>query len=382
MQKKIIALAVAGLASTAAFAQTNVTIYGVADATYDYVSAPGSRAGLATDFKARSRVTSNSSYIGFKGVEDLGNGLKAVFQFENGLSTENGVAGAWNNRDSYVGLAGGFGTVVMGNLTGPTRALGAKLDINAGATGIGMNNALIGKFGGGSGASHFDQRLNNAVAYVSPNMGGFSGVIGYTAGYTASGLAGAESNGADSTIRGNTGWTLGANFEGGPVYVGYAYTRVEQDAAAGGPAGVTMWDDHRVGAIFKIGSVAQIGALWDQHKQGYAGRSPLQQDVFYVNAKVNVGKGAIIGQFGQANDLRGGLGAVDNTGARHYTLGYEHSLSKRTTLKAVYSMINNQQNASYDFLYGVSAANSTATANAFSAGADPRGLSVGIRHAF
>ena len=61
MQKKIIALAIAGLASTAAFAQTNVTIYGVADATFDSVKATGSSDGSAADFKNRNRVTSNSS---------------------------------------------------------------------------------------------------------------------------------------------------------------------------------------------------------------------------------------------------------------------------------------------------------------------------------
>ena len=79
MQKKIIALAVAALASSAAFAQTNVTIYGVADATFDSVRATGSTGNSdRLDYNNRNRVTANSSYIGFKGVEDLGNGLKAV----------------------------------------------------------------------------------------------------------------------------------------------------------------------------------------------------------------------------------------------------------------------------------------------------------------
>ncbi|MCH2222496.1 MAG: porin, partial [Dechloromonas sp.] len=122
-------------------------MYGVADATFDSVKATGGtnaggisanaqgvqvqgahNAAERPDYNNRNRVTSNSSYIGFKGVEDLGNGLKAVFQFESGLNTD-GTAGVWNNRDTFVGLAGGFGTIVAGNLTGPTRALGAKFDV-------------------------------------------------------------------------------------------------------------------------------------------------------------------------------------------------------------------------------------------------------------
>jgi predicted porin len=91
------------------------------------------------------------------------------------------------NRDSYAGLSSAFGTVVLGNLTGPTRALGASLDVNAGATGIGANSGIIGKLGGSIGncgncaasttcTSAFDTRWSNTIAYVSPNFAGFSAV--------------------------------------------------------------------------------------------------------------------------------------------------------------------------------------------------------------
>jgi predicted porin len=120
MQKKLIALAVAGLASTGAFAQANVTVYGVADASFDVVKISGD---ANNELGNTTRVSTNSSLLGFKGAEALGNGLTAVFQFESAVGFDNaGALGA--NRDSYVGLAGGFGTVVLGNLTGPTRALG------------------------------------------------------------------------------------------------------------------------------------------------------------------------------------------------------------------------------------------------------------------
>jgi len=401
MQKKIIAVAVAALASTAAFAQSNVTVYGVADATFDSVKATGATAGTAFDFKNRARVGSNSSYIGFKGVEDLGNGLKAAFQIENGLQTENGAAGVWNNRDSYVGLAGGFGTVVAGNVTGPTRALGAKLDVNSGATGIGANTALLGKLGGGSGAGAFDQRINNAIAYISPSFSGFNAVVGYSTGltntYNGTALAGRENAPAGTIAGGNNAYTLGANYEAGPIYVGAAFTEVKASnnganaagvasATAGISATVSKLSNTRVGAIYKIGTAGQVGLLLDHTKAVTTfGANSEKQNVVYLSGKFNVtANGAIIGQVGSAGKIKLDGQSLDQTGAKHFELGYEQALSKRTVLKAVYSQINNQDAANYDYLYGVSNGNSTATGSttAMTNGTSVKGLSVGVRHSF
>lgn len=386
MQKKIIALAVAALASSAAFAQTNVTIYGVADATFDSVKATGSTGNSdRLDFNSRNRVTANSSLIGFKGVEDLGNGLKAVFQFESSVSFD-AATGGNANRDSFVGLAGGFGTIVAGNLTGPTRAMGAKFDVNSGATGIGANTALLGKLGGGSGAGHFDQRITNAIAYVSPTVGGFSGVAAYSTGFTTTGLAGHESMGADNAnTQGNTAWTMGLNYETGPIYVGYAYTAV--NAAGNGSLAsdglATGWnkvDDHRLGVMYKA-AFGQVGFMFDRARVDPTTGSDLKQNTTYLSGKFNLGKGAILAQWGHAGDVKGNN--VDKEGANHYVAGYEYSLSKRTVLKAVYSRINNKNNANYDYLYGVSNPNSTATVSGgLNDGAQVSGFSVGLRHSF
>ena len=83
MQKKLIAMAVAGFASGAAFAQSNVTVYGILDMAYIRAKADG----------ADTRTFINSggmsgSRLGFKGVEDLGNGLKAVFNLEWGVEMD------------------------------------------------------------------------------------------------------------------------------------------------------------------------------------------------------------------------------------------------------------------------------------------------------
>ncbi|MBK8118055.1 MAG: porin [Sulfuritalea sp.] len=103
MQKKVIALAVAGLVSGSAFAQSNVTIYGLVDVGVTYVTADGKNSGWAIDNGLLS-----GSRLGFKGQEDLGNGLKAIFTLEYMLqpdaNTGVGAAGAldWFGEPSDV----------------------------------------------------------------------------------------------------------------------------------------------------------------------------------------------------------------------------------------------------------------------------------------
>jgi predicted porin len=123
MQKKLIALAVASLASGAAFAQTNVTMYGIADAGYVY--SQGDAAGSGTNkFSGIQSGLLSGSRLGFKGEEALGNGLKAIFTLEYSLNIDNNTgvgsgSGGLNARQQFVGLAGGFGTVALGRQYAP-----------------------------------------------------------------------------------------------------------------------------------------------------------------------------------------------------------------------------------------------------------------------
>ena len=181
MQKKLIALAIAGFAAAPAFAQ--VTIYGVADVTLENVRATGvtNDPTITADVNrpARNRVTANSSLIGFRGTEDLGNGLNAIFQFETGVNADSAITSntaATNtpglfNRDTFVGLqSASLGTIKLGINSNPYRRLGAAFDFNPGATGIPFNGALFGAID--NTKTGFDDRLSNSVAYDSPVMGG------------------------------------------------------------------------------------------------------------------------------------------------------------------------------------------------------------------
>lgn len=375
MQKKIIALAVAGLMSGAAFAQSNVTIYGVADATFDNVKV----SGTGSNEPGHNRISTNSSYIGFKGVEDLGGGLKAVFQFEGGVGFDG--AGSYSfGRDSYAGIAGGFGTVVMGNLSGPTRSLGAAVDVNAGATGIGANSGIIGKFGGiltnvttdanggltGVGAtmarsstqtSTFDTRWKNAIAYISPNFSGFT----ITAAYVA--------NENKSDVVNTYGYDIGANYKNGPLMVGLTYNKanVNNTAAVGGLVDIAAADT-RFGASYDFG-VAKVNFLYDRVKVSSTTLNDTQ-NTWGLGVGVPVGAGKIVAQYYKAGDISDIAG---EQGAKLWAIGYEHSLSKRTILKAVYANLKADDAATYGF--GVNGM-------AVTAGDKSTGFQVGLRHSF
>ncbi|HNA66829.1 MAG TPA: porin, partial [Rhodocyclaceae bacterium] len=370
MQKKLIALAVAGLASTGAFAQSNVTVYGVADATYDVVKVSSSTTAT-NDVGNMNRVSTNSSLIGFKGAEALGNGLTAVFQYEAGVSFDGGSTTALSpSRDSYVGLASGFGTVVAGNLTGPTRALGIAMDVNAGATGIGANSALLGKLGNNllgttdansnyalgntcgrssTCASLFDSRWKNAIAYVSPTFAGLNVTAAYVAneGKTNKGTA------ITGTQVSTQGYDIGAKYANGPILAGLTYNAVSLNNGATAinvgttqnpvfvPADTSV-SDLRAAASYDFG-IASIRGLYDQAKaKKFVAAGDVKQSVWGLGGTFNVTPaGKLIGQFYKANQMKVAGASQANTGAKLYELGYEYSLSKRTMLKAVYSTIHN-----------------------------------------
>lgn len=424
MKQKLITLAImtttAGL-SSAASAQSNVTIYGVADATFDVISVSG---GATPALKANTpnftRVATNGSRLGFKGSENLGNGLTALFQFESDVKFDEGGA-LGTARDSFIGLSGEFGKITLGNLSGISRSFASALDVNAGADGIGSNQAILGKAGGllagtkldGSGnfsaprtspsttrsggtAGLFDNRFTNAIAYVSPKFSD----IQFSAQYAAN----ENKDEASDTKINTTAYDLGLTYENGPVYLGLTYADARWRNQDDGTAAVTTlserWGDEfrshevRLGGKYNFGN-ATLRLIWSQNRTEadanvLAGRVAatqgvdLKQTVWGIGGTFNVtANGKFIGQYYRANDLSGSIGngtkPLADTGAQFINVGYEHSLSKRTLLKLIYARISNDENAGawnggYDF-----GKNGTGFG-----GADRKisGIQAGLRHSF
>lgn len=426
MQKKVIALAVAALASSAAFAQTNVTVYGVADASFENIRATGATdlttvaaTNASQEANSRNRITSNSSYIGFKGVEDLGNGLKAVFQIETQLALDNANdasagtrANSLANRDSYVAVAGNFGTVAMGYLSTPHRNLGAAWDVMPGATGVAGFNNLLGKINTGASLQANGTTANTtagntntifrsqALAYISPTIAGFNGVLAYVPNENKATNTNATPGAGVNTYEQNTSaWNLGLNYAYGPFKGGYSYLRQNDPIAAAG-AGIFAANDggkltsHLVAGKVTFGDLT-LGLAYNRNRIevdtfGNAGGlnrvSSIKNSVWAAEAKYVLGKNEIAAMYQRASD--GSVDAVNNAvnaqqnaddrGASAYALRYGYNMSKRTQAYALYSKISNDKNGNYDFGAGTGIGNQQAV----SAGSNISAFGVGLRHSF
>jgi predicted porin len=378
MQKKLIALAIASL-SGAAFAQSsNVTVYGIIDGTFDFISVGGGQTGVpAKGTPNFTRVQSNGSRLGFKGTENLGNGMSAFFQIESDAKFDAG--GPLNTaRDSFLGLKGDFGTVKMGNMSGPNRDLASKLDVVIHSDGIGDNSALLGKLGGRG--KYFDTRYANSIAYITPKFSGFEGTVQYMANENKDQTPGA---GVNTSL-----YELGMKYDNGPVFVGVAYGKLKEKNETG--TGVFAMGTNaeateiRVGGIYSF-DVASIRGLYARTKaEGNLGE--LKQNVWGLGGTYNVtANGKLVAQYFRAADVDGnrtGTPNLSDTGAKFWVLGYEHSLSKRTTLLAHYAYLKNDSrtstvagaNKGYDFGDGAT----TFTGNDVKLS----GVSIGMSHSF
>ncbi|MBS1141948.1 MAG: porin Gram-negative type [Proteobacteria bacterium] len=369
MQKKIIALAIAGLASTAAFAQTNVTVYGIADLSQGSVRATGTNSAHA----GVTRLDSNSSYIGFKGVEDLGNGLKAVFQFENNVTadTNGGLNGI---RDSFVGLAGGFGTLVGGNLTHPLRAFGAKVELSPGAAGIGTMASVTGTILGiKTGA---DDRAANAVAYVSPSFGGVTVTGAYINGES-------RAYSAANGLTDQRAYQIAAQYDNGPLFVGAGYHHALDvgtngtTLGAGNQANATVM---RLAAAYTLPSATKFTVLVDKTRaqmNAITNAADAHRTAFSLGVSQGFGKNTIGLEYGRAGKVTVADSKVDSSASSVLSLLYSYDLSKRTMIHARVSRLNNQDGINTNF-YNNAVANGLTNG----AGTDYTGYLVGLRHAF
>ena len=332
MQKKLIALAVAGLVSGAAFAQSNVTVYGVADGYYAHV-----KAGDAKISPAFNSGGLAGSRIGFQGAEDLGNGLKAVFQYELNFNLDsgkgniagtttsnagvlgNGANGISSTRQSYVGLAGSFGTAVLGRLQGPGYYV-SKYDALVGSQ---ISPQQILSRGIGSTISPNDNaRFNNAVAYITPTISGFSAFAAFGAGEQATPCG----NNCDK----ESAWGLGLSYEAGPLAVGYVHHKVNN----AGTATDADIKENMLGASYDLKMVKILGTWQDQKIAGGD-----KNKVWQLGAVVPVGAGNIHAAYGRSNMDQ------DNSDSKSWTLAYTYGLSKRTTLYTGYSRTTNDDGA-------------------------------------
>ena len=219
MRKTLLALATLAASGTT-FAQSSVTLYGVADAALEHVKAgQNTPPSPATAVKNATRLTSGQwqgSRWGLRGTEDLGGGLKAVFVLESGFNIDNGTSGqggALFGRQAFVGLGGGFGTLRLGRQYTPT-------DEVAGLVGTKTYDVL--SVAGIMGVANND-RLNNTITYVSPSFSGLEVQVQYSLG----------DEGATVGARNlQKSFNVGGVYKAGPLSLGAGLIRVSDHVAA------------------------------------------------------------------------------------------------------------------------------------------------------
>ena len=342
MKKSLIALAVLA-ASGAAMAQSSVTLYGVVDTGLTYSKGEESVYGM-------THVGGNvNSRLGFRGVEDLGNGLKATFNLEAGMGVDDGTdyftgSGMAFRRTSTVGLEGGFGSVRLGRMLTSSYLAVSRYDA-FGDTGIGASLAWNGTETG------YAPRTENAISYTSPNFSGFK--IGAEYGF------GEQQKARDSRYIG-----VGATYDNGPLSLGLGYDRLNSNTMDGLLAASDLKTVH-LGGAYNFG-VAKLLAFYKQSKVSNAPKFKT----------FGLGVSAPVGAAGEVRASYNNYKISDDNGkADQLSLGYVHNLSKRTALYGTYSYIKNKDGLDFEL-------NGAMGGAGLKDGEKQHGLQLGIRHAF
>ena len=338
MKKSVIALAVFAV-SGAALAQSNVTLYGIVDVFV------GSNELQVNGVGQRQTVVDTSgvggSRWGMKGSEDLGKGLKAIFQLESGFDTSTGASGQGGllfGRQAFVGITGDFGAVTLGRqytsydyLHAVTNQNGQNYTFNA-ATGLAGGRPVGVSM---NGLADYAGRLNNSIAYRSPVFSGFSGSVAYSFGENKNAVSGQEATDAAS---------LHIKYVNGPLLIGYAYQEEKQPVVAG------VQDKRKynlIGGTYNFG-VAKLNAFYNQAK------SNVFKDYEY-SVGADIPFGAVTVSAGYAHSKSEGLG-VERKGDG-YSIVAMYALTKRTGLYAgaqsTKAFVLNSVNETKSTVYGL-----------------------------
>jgi predicted porin len=374
MQKKLLALAIAGAmaAPLAAQAQgSNVTIYGVLKPSIDVIDS-GDNDGQSVNF--------NNSAIGFRGSEDLGNGLKAIFQIENKvkLNLQGDDDSLFGSRDSWVGLEGGFGSLTLGNhQSAYVRAsrtwdpLSDSIADYNNIMGVAYSNE-IGLFdldaddSGGFSGDQFNSRLNNSVYYTSPSFSGFQ----LTASYSIGDDLDDDQFQSDDGDNDDETFAVAVNYTWGPLGFVVAY----EDHGSVADAGIEVgdFDAWKAGVSYKFGTTT-LSALYEQATFGDGVAGLGDRDAWFLGVSHVMGKITLMASYMQADETDDNpFGGSDN-GASAYGVGARYSFSKRTNLTGYYAVVDNDD----DGIYGMDAGYAPDAA-----GDKVSGFSVRVEHSF
>jgi predicted porin len=259
MKKTLIVAAATASFVSLAHAQSSVTLYGLIDASFTYISNSdgGGRASVGNGI--------DQSRWGLRGVEDLGGGLKAVFTLESGFDIGNGKLandGSLFNRQAYFGLSSDYGTVTFGRQWDSMQDYVAPLT----ATGSWGGTLFAHPFNNDNLNTNGGFPVNNAIKYASQNYGGFT--FGGTYGFSN-----------NSSFANNREYSVGAAYQYGGLRIAAGYAQQNNpgsttNGASTDPSQVATYQaiggyrqrEFGVGASYAFGP-AEVGVVWTQSRQ-------------------------------------------------------------------------------------------------------------------
>lgn len=404
MQLKKLSLAVAvgaTLAAPAVMAQSSVQIYGklypyMVDEKGSGPTAVGTRVStLAPAPTGISGVphtlgmTSGNSRLGIRGKEDLGGGLKAFFQLEGQAHVDDGTGaggGAFRfDRNTFVGLEGGFGKVKLGNNDTIFKSYGDTIGILGVSSGTFMSSSSVLRkpgFGPNSAAS-FHLRRANSITYETPSFSGFQAGVQYS------------TNEAKTALTDPRVWSMGVKYDKGPIYVALAH-EIHHDLY-GGSRNVpsALRNNGTVAPANSEDNATQFTVEWrmnKQHKFAFdairkeyteaatlAGRFSSYSNMAYMlsmenrwSEKFRTSAHYVLSQAGSCTRVSAAC-STDGLEGKKFTLGAAYYLSKRTYLFTAASVINNGKSARHS---------NTDLGGTPTPGEDIKQYALGIAHSF
>jgi predicted porin len=333
-------LAALGAAAAPAYAQSSVTLYGTIDTSITYIHHAAGSDNLWSLGNSAAGNLSGTRW-GLKGAEDLGGGLKAIFQLENGFNPSNGALGQGSRifgRQAFVGLSSDqYGSLTLGRQYDPL------IDLVQGIT---ADNYFGSAFATPGDVDNYDNsfRVNNSVKYTTPVWNGLQAAAMYSFG----GIAG--STGAEQSYSAALAYTAG------PLSLAGGYIHADNSAASAGPRSIVGTDgwsstsdgtfDGPINAGYATASSMSIARVAGQYVFGpvtfglgysNARYKPDGSSVFFNTQKYNTGQGFLNYQAASALLLGVGYSYThangDTTATYHQvSVGADYSLSKRTDL--------------------------------------------------
>jgi predicted porin len=377
---------IAAMISSSAFADSGaVEIYGVAAVSLDSIDNGTTAAVQGTRV---TKISSDATRIGFRGARDIAEGITGVWQIESLINLDGTGTSTFATRNSFLGLKNGIGTLLAGRYDSPYKISTRKLD--AFCLVLADNRSLIGGASGKSAWLGFDGRRSDTVVYLSPVIGGFFVDASYD--------AGAESATQSSQVKGSA-WSLAGMYHMNGLYGTLAYethklgsaatgtmaaSAVGNFAGAGGREsavklglGYTL-DVFTLGFVYEktsdtlggAGAAAPVASCTTTGQNCYGHRS------LYLSGKYRIGTDAIKLAYGRAGQLAGAAAGSD-TSAHQISFGYDHRLSKKTTIYGLYTRLSNGPGINYALASSSWTTGATAAAGS---GATLSALSFGINH--